>query len=151
MGKQERTIADRAEMEAIIRACKVCRVGMADRGEPYVVPMSFGYDGKAVFLHTGLKGRKIGILRSHPRVCLEFDILDGMIESDRGCGWSMRFRSVLVFGTSVQLSDTEEKRRGLRAIMAQYSPGNYTFPDEILERTAVIRVEIETMTGRKRT
>lgn len=150
MGKQERTIADRAEMEAIICACKVCRLGMADRGEPYVVPMSFGYDGTAVFLHTGLKGRKIGILRSHPRACLEFDILDGMIESDRGCGWSMRFRSVLVFGTAVELSDTEEKRCGLAAIMAQYSPGNYTFPDEILERTAVIRIDIESMTGRKR-
>jgi nitroimidazol reductase NimA-like FMN-containing flavoprotein (pyridoxamine 5'-phosphate oxidase superfamily) len=97
-----------------------------------------------------LKGRKIEILQRHPRVCLEFDILDGMIESDQGCGWSMRFRSVLVSGTAVQLSDTEEKRRGLRVIMAQYSPGDYTFPDEILERTAVIRIDIESMTGRNR-
>ena len=150
MGKKNRVIADRAKMEAIIRACKVCRLGMADDGEPYVVPMSFGYHGEAVYLHTGLTGRKIEILCRNPRVCLEFDILDGMIESDRGCGWSMYFRSVLVFGNARELVDPEEKRSGLAAIMAQYSPGDYTFPDEILERTAVIRVEIESMTGRKR-
>ena len=150
MGKENRVIADREEMEAIIRGCKVCRLGMADGSEPYVVPMSFGYDGNHVYLHTSPRGRKMEILRRHPRVCLEFDILDGMIESDRGCGWSVRFRSVLIFGNALELADPEEKRRGLATIMAQYSSGEYTFPDEILERTAVIRIDIESMTGRKR-
>jgi len=137
LGKENRVVTERAEMDEVLRGCKVCRLGVTD-------------DGEAVYLHTGLKGRKIEILHRNPRVCLEFDILDGMIEADRGCGWSMRFRSVLVFGTAVELNDTKEKRRGLRAIMAQYSPGDYTFPDEILERTAAIRVEIDSMTGRKK-
>ena len=45
MRRSEREITNRTEIDAIIRSCQVCRVGLADGIEPYIVPMSFGYDG----------------------------------------------------------------------------------------------------------
>ena len=150
MGKEERIIGERAEMEGIIRECRVCRLGMVDGDEPYVVPLSFGYDGRNIYFHCGLSGRKLDILRRNPKVCVEFDRLDGMITAERGCGWSMRFRGVLVFGTAVIGESRKEKIRGLDVIMAQYTPGAFTYPDDTLERTGIIRVEVEKMTGRAR-
>jgi len=150
MGKRERIIRERAEMEEIMRECRVCRLGMVDGDEPYVVPMSFGYDGKSIYFHCGLSGRKLDALRRNPRVCVEFDRLDGMITSDRGCGWSMRFRGVLAFGRAVIVEGREEKIRGLDVILAQYTPGDFTYPEATLDRTGMIRVDVEKMTGRKR-
>jgi len=150
MGYDVDKVSQREELDAVIRACRVCRLGMADKDVPYVVPMSFGYDGSFIFFHCALEGRKLDVLRRNPRVCVEFDILDAMIESDRGCGWGMRYRSVLVFGTAAIVEDTREKIRGLDVLLAQYSPGKYTYPPKMLERTAVVRVAVESMTGRKR-
>ena len=34
------------------RSCQVCRLGLCDGGEPYVVPLCFGYDGEALYFHA---------------------------------------------------------------------------------------------------
>jgi nitroimidazol reductase NimA-like FMN-containing flavoprotein (pyridoxamine 5'-phosphate oxidase superfamily) len=47
MRRTEKEIG-RAEIDAIIRRSQVCRLGLSDQGEPYVVPLCFGYDGQAL-------------------------------------------------------------------------------------------------------
>ena len=81
MRRQEREISDRAAIDAIIRACQVCRLGMVDGDLPYIVPMSFGYDGRALYFHCATQGRKLDVLRRRPRVCFEFVYLDAMVEA----------------------------------------------------------------------
>jgi nitroimidazol reductase NimA-like FMN-containing flavoprotein (pyridoxamine 5'-phosphate oxidase superfamily) len=48
MRRGDREVTDLATIHAIVRACLVCRVGLAVDGEPYVVPVSFGlhYSGR---------------------------------------------------------------------------------------------------------
>ncbi|HHJ98509.1 MAG TPA: pyridoxamine 5'-phosphate oxidase family protein, partial [Actinobacteria bacterium] len=33
------------ECEALLRRAAVCRLGLIEGGQPYVVPVNFGYDG----------------------------------------------------------------------------------------------------------
>jgi hypothetical protein len=42
----------------------------------------------------------------------------------------------------------EEKIKALNIIMARYSDKNFVFPDKMLKATSVIRLEIESMTGK---
>jgi nitroimidazol reductase NimA-like FMN-containing flavoprotein (pyridoxamine 5'-phosphate oxidase superfamily) len=68
MRRSEREIKDRAVIDAIIRQCLVCRLGLSDGEEPYIVPLCFGYDGEALYVHSASDGRKIDILRKNSRV-----------------------------------------------------------------------------------
>jgi nitroimidazol reductase NimA-like FMN-containing flavoprotein (pyridoxamine 5'-phosphate oxidase superfamily) len=61
----------------------------------------------------------------------------------------MKYRSVIGFGTASFIGDPESKRHALDLIMRHYSEGSFEFPEEVLEKTVVIKVEITRMTGKK--
>jgi uncharacterized protein len=149
MRRKEREIKDRGAIDAIIRECRVCRLGLADGGQPYVVPLSFGYDGASLYFHGASTGRKVDILRSNNKVCFEFDILDAMRPSDEACRWSVSYRSVIGFGTAELVETPDAKRTMLAFIMAQYADGSCSFSDEAVQRTTVIKVHIVSITGKQ--
>ena len=148
MRKSDREITDRSVIDGIIRRCRVCRLGLSDNGQPYVVPLNFGYDGQALYFHGPPEGRKIDVIRKNKRVCFEFDAVVAIVEAEAACDWGTRYRSVIGFGTAEIINDPEAKRAALTAIMAQYSSGRFTFPEPIVNKTAVIKVNIEEMTGK---
>jgi uncharacterized protein len=148
MRKGEREIKDRSEIDAVMRKSRVCRLGLTDGHEPYVVPLCFGYDGKALYFHCAPEGRKIDLLLRNNKVCFEVDWLEEIIEHKQACRWGARFESVIGSGTATFLETPEEKRRGLEILMKQYSPMDFTFPDDILSHTMVIRIDIESISGK---
>lgn len=148
MRRKEREITDREAIDAIIRECRVCRLGLTDGRQPYVVSLSFGYDGEAFYFHGASVGRKMDLLRQNNRVCVELDLLDELRPSEEACRWSAGYRSVIASGTAALLTDPESKRAALAIVMAQYSKGSYTFTEKALEGTALIKVSIETITGK---
>jgi uncharacterized protein len=148
MRKREREIEDRATIDALIWNSPVGRLGLTDGSEPYVVPLCFGYDGQALYFHCAPEGRKIELLRRNPQVCFEFDRMEGVVESDQACGFGMRFQSVIGLGTASFLEEAEEKRQALAVLMKQFSPKVFTFPDDILLRTTVVKIEILRISGK---
>lgn len=149
MRRSEKRIDDRAEIDAVIRACRVCRLGFSDDGQPYIVPVCFGYDGTALYVHCAKEGRKTDILRRNNRVCVEFDILEGIVESDEACRCSARYRSVIAFGRARPVTAAVEKREALRWLMAQYSDRSFTFAAPAVDRVAILRIDIESVTGKQ--
>jgi nitroimidazol reductase NimA-like FMN-containing flavoprotein (pyridoxamine 5'-phosphate oxidase superfamily) len=62
----------------------------------------------------------------------------------------MRYRSVIGLGRASLLESDEEKTRGLNIIVRHYSPkDDSTFDKESLDKLAVIKIDIDSMTGRK--
>ena len=150
MRKTEREIKSRAEIDAVIRQSRVCRLGMIDGPDPYIVPLCFGYDGQTLCFHCAREGRKLEILRRNPRVCFEFDILEKMIEAPAACDWGLRYRSVMGTGLATVVEELAEKRKALALIMAQYAGDrSFTFPEEVAKRTAVFQVKIATISGKQ--
>jgi len=49
MRRKEKEIKSRAEIDEVIAGCQVCRLAFAVHGEAYLVPLSFGYDGSALY------------------------------------------------------------------------------------------------------
>jgi uncharacterized protein len=149
MRKPEKEIKDRSEIDLIIRRSKVCRLGMSDNGQPYIIPLCFGYDGKAVYFHCAKEGRKLEIIHKNNSVCLEFDILEGMVEADKACDWGIKYQSVIAFGKAKVIDGPDEKRAALAVLMSQYSNQSYSFPDEKLAITCVVKVEIDEISGKQ--
>ncbi len=149
MRRTEREIRDRAVIDDIIRRCPVCRLGLVDGVEPYIVPLSFGYDGQAFYFHCAPQGRKLELIRRQPRVCFELDIMEGLNRAEQACHWGVRYQSVMGTGTACIVEDAEGKRQALAAVMAHYAEAAFSFPDAAVARTAAIRVTIETITGKQ--
>ena len=149
MRRSEKEISQETDVEAIIRKSLVCRLGLAIDGQPYVVPLCFGYRQKALYLHGAHEGRKMEIIRQNPRVCFEFDLGVAIIEAPGACGWGMRYQSVIGFGRAEVLVDEDEKRQGLEIIFSHYSDRPAQFTEQAVKATTVIRVAVEEMTGKQ--
>jgi uncharacterized protein len=150
MRKKEYEITDFSEIENILNSASICRLGLADGGTPYIVPMNFGYRDRVIYFHTGQAGKKIDILRRNATVCFEVDIEAEAVPADIACGWSMRYRSAVGTGRAVFVDDPAGKKEALDIIMAHYdNAGSWEYREKSFERACIIRVEIETITGRK--
>lgn len=149
MRRSEKEITDESALKAVIQQSLVCRLGLSDGYQPYVVPLNFGYEDGFLYFHAALEGRKIEMIRRNNCVCFEFDINAEIVESQEVCDWGMRYRSVIGFGKADILDDLEEKGRALEIIMRQYSDRSFIFPEESVARTAVIKVAIESMAGKQ--
>jgi len=150
MRKKEREITDLTEIEELLNRAEICRLGMADGGTPYIVPMNFGYRNRALYFHTGTAGKKIDILRKNDTVCFEADLDIEVVRADTACGWSMRYRSAVGTGRAVFVEDAAGKKEALDIIMAHYGgTGPWEYRENSFERACIIKVEIGTITGRK--
>jgi nitroimidazol reductase NimA-like FMN-containing flavoprotein (pyridoxamine 5'-phosphate oxidase superfamily) len=150
MRRKDKEVKDPKEMAEILRQASVCRLGLCCDEVPYVVPLNFGYRDGCLFLHSAKQGKKMDMIRANPRVCFEVEVDVEVIRADEPCDWGMKFASVIGFGTASVLEDPEEKKRGLDAIMERYaSQSAPSYPDAMLKHTAVIKVQIEEMTGKR--
>lgn len=148
MRRKDREITDRAEIEAIIAKAQVCRLAMADEGRPYIVPLCFGYENNALYFHSANAGKKLDILKKNGQVCFEFDV-DCEVRTDPdACNWGMLYRSVIGYGKASFVESPASKRRALDIIMRQYGSNLNDYPDAKVNNTVVIRVDIDSLTGK---
>jgi nitroimidazol reductase NimA-like FMN-containing flavoprotein (pyridoxamine 5'-phosphate oxidase superfamily) len=148
--RKEKEIADREEMEAIIRESPVIHIGLADNGLPYVVPMNFAFRGGRIFLHSSPRGLKMEMLRRNPHVCFEIDISHKALPGENICTWGFGYRSVIGFGQARFIDDPAQKREAMELIAGRYA-GNISgdIPEERLRSVAIISIDIESMTGKR--
>jgi nitroimidazol reductase NimA-like FMN-containing flavoprotein (pyridoxamine 5'-phosphate oxidase superfamily) len=148
MRRGDKEIIDRAEIERIVDTAQVLHLGLIDGARPYVVPLNFARDGDDLWMHSYPGGLKLECIRRNPSVCVEVDHFGGIITGSSACGtWTSRYDSVIGFGTAEIVADEAEKDRGLRIIMRKYS-GRDDWEFSMLERTAVIRVRLESLSGK---
>ncbi len=150
MRRSDKEITVRGEIDDVVRGSDVCRLAFAVGDEPYLVPVSFGYDGQSVFFHTAESGRKIDCIAANNRVCFEFERDVRLVSHpDKPCSWSFTFESVIGFGTVDELTAPEEKAQGLNEVMQQYSDKTWDFDPGILAKTRVWRISIESISGKR--
>ena len=149
MRKTDREIKTISEIEEVLFQARVCRLGILDGNTPYIVPLSFGYRDRALYFHSSSVGKKISLIRINGDVSFEFDIDCEVISADEPCGWTMSYRSVIGRGRASLLEDREAKIDALNVIMKHYCGKEFSYPGHKVDNTAIIRVDISEMTGKK--
>lgn len=150
MRKKDKEIIDRIEIDQIIHNSMICHMACSRDNKPYLVPMSFGYDGQSVYFHTALSGLKIESITENPQVCLAFESEIKLITNpDQACHWSFHFASVIAAGEIIEITDLQEKNTALNQIMAHYSGQFWDFPVNDLSNTRIWRVPLETISGKR--
>lgn len=148
---KNRKITFEPEIEKIIRKCRFCSLAMVDlEGKPYVLHMNFGFKDKVLYLHAAPEGKKIDILNKNPQVCVAFstDHLLRWQNIEVACSYSMKYRSVLLYGKVEFVEDLKEKEDALNIIMHQYTQEVYRYSEPAIRNVCVFKVKAEKLEGR---
>ena len=150
MRRTDKEIADRAEIDAVIHGAEICHLGVVSHGEPYVLPISFGYDGEAVYVHTAHEGRKIESLAAGDRGCCQFDRAVELVRNDdEACEWTFAFESAIGWGDADELVGAAARLEGLNHIMRHYSGRDWGMPERAVAGTRVWRITLTKVTGKR--
>lgn len=150
MRRSDKEIKDLDVIKSIMEEAIDCRIGLCEDNKPYIVPMNFGYKDNCLYIHSALEGKKINILKKNNNICFEVDIKNELVKSGNPCNWSMKYLSVIGYGKAHFIEDLNEKALGLNIIMQKYTgKEDFHFPEAALSKVAVMKVEIEEITGKK--
>ena len=153
MFKKEKEITDTENMYDVLKKGQYATIALAEKNEPYIVTMNYGYDenNKALYFHCALKGLKLKILSQNPRVCATV-MEDHGYKKDE-C--SHAYRSVVFWGTLSVVHELDEKKYGMEVLFRHLE----TNPDPIRERNFknerdyfkvnILRLNIEEITGKR--
>ncbi len=154
MTRREREVTDINEIIRILDTAKVVHVGMCLDGEPYVVPMNYGYimdNGKLVlYLHGAKTGKKIDMMVQNPRVHFEMDCEIVPFEGDIACRYGISYSSVMGRGTAEIIEDVEEKKAALAFLMKTQTGRDFVFEDKMTSFVSVIKITADEFTAKHR-
>jgi nitroimidazol reductase NimA-like FMN-containing flavoprotein (pyridoxamine 5'-phosphate oxidase superfamily) len=150
----KKEIRERAIVEGLLAKSLVGRLGTTSPdGWPMVKPLNFVYSQGKIYFHSAREGEKIDHITRDNRVCFEVDFpityVKGVMENP--CKADYLYQSVICKGRAHLVTDPDERIAALQALMEKYQPeGGYgPFLEEKLAITNVVRIDIESMTGKE--
>jgi len=138
------------EIDQFLTCGRVGRLGLIlPEGEPYIIPVGYGYSEGKIFFHTCSEGLKMEILQANPNVCFEVD------ESISDCSLA---KSVVIFGRAEIIADKKEMIPYLEKLITKYRvpvtfgeymrKGNRDVQEE-LEQVRICLITPQKVTGYK--
>ena len=150
MRRTDREIRSQALVDQVLAQAQVCRLALCKDSQPYMVPVSFGYDGACVYFHTAPTGMKLDFIAANDRVCFEVEHdVKLRPHATNPCQWSFSFFSVIGFGRVREVTAPEDKIQALNQIMRHYSGREWAFDGPALGKIRVWRIAIERLTGKQ--
>ena len=121
-----------------------------DNGYPYAVPISYVYDGKALYFHCAKAGHKLDALRREPKASFCVVDQDQVVPEE----YTTYFRSVIAFGTVREAEDPAEMRRAMELLAAKYAPASTAEErsramDREWPGLCVLEMTVEHLTGKE--
>jgi nitroimidazol reductase NimA-like FMN-containing flavoprotein (pyridoxamine 5'-phosphate oxidase superfamily) len=140
------------QMQNILQQNMMGRIGCSSNSRILVVPVCYAYNGKAIIAHSA-EGMKINMMRNHPQVCFEVDVITSLTH----------WESVIIWGEYQEILDEKERFYSMKYLMSrllQYTETGKVHPAQpvLAEedkghfnsniRPVIYRITIEEMTGR---
>lgn len=155
MTRREREITDKKEIEEILGSCGYLHLGLVDDGKPYVVPMNYGVDHAedghvVVYLHSGLTGRKLDIIRKNSECCFTMERGIQPFEGRMACQYGVAYECLMGTGQIHIVDDVEEKKKALSVLMTTQTGKAFSFDDKMASIVAVMRIDVDEITAKRR-
>jgi uncharacterized protein len=138
------------QMEHVLRAQVVGRIGCVAKNRVYVVPVTYVFDNGHIYAHSR-EGMKIQIMRKNPSVCFEVDAIDNL------ANW----RSIIIRGEFEELKKEQDQKAARKILVDRLVPlitgetvnplRHIGHPPEIVQKpvkAVMYRIKIKEMTGR---
>ncbi|WP_282700155.1 pyridoxamine 5'-phosphate oxidase family protein [Streptomyces sp. CC219B] len=154
----ERAAYDKDLVHSILDEAYVCHLGFVRDGAPVVLPTLFARVDDRLYVHGSTGSRPLRMTgQADPGlpVCLTVTHVDALILARSAFHHSINYRSVVVHGVAHQVTDPEEKRIALDALVDHVVPGRSADSrpanKKELAATAVIRLDLDEVSAKLRT
>ena len=121
---------------------------IGDGGYPYGVPVSYTYNDGKIYFHCALTGHKLDAIKADPKVSFTVVGADNISPEK----FTTTYKSVICFGKASILEKDEDKQAALELIVGKYSAdyreGGLEYIKKMWDKTAVVQIDIEHMTGK---
>jgi uncharacterized protein len=145
MHRKDREYCEKEFLYDVLTRAEDFVLALATDAAPYVVPLNFVLLDDALYFHCALEGRKLDCLAVKPEVGFTA-FTDVRIVQEKSTTY---FKSVCGTGRAELVLDDAEKGRALDALSCKYhSRCPVPTPEAMLKRTAVVRISIESLSGK---
>ncbi|MBF6172691.1 pyridoxamine 5'-phosphate oxidase family protein [Nocardia blacklockiae] len=119
---RDRAVTERGALDALLDAGLICHLGVLLHGAPLVLPTAYGRDGDTLYLHgsTGAGNLRAALTGD---VSVAVTHLDGIVYARSAMHFSMNYRSAVIHGRPVEITDPGERLHGLRTVVEHAAPG----------------------------
>ena len=171
MRRKDREMSEEFAL-AIIDKSRYGILSMIDGEAPYGIPLSMVRDGKAIYFHSAMDGRKVQALNHNQRVSAAFvgevhvpdnytkDQLDEIVADESRAVtfisnvFTTEFESAIVTGTVQKLEDVTEKTHAMKLICQKYTPDKMEYFEVAIKaglgRANVYKITIDEITGKRK-
>ncbi|MGW0946348.1 pyridoxamine 5'-phosphate oxidase family protein [Streptomyces sp. NPDC002623] len=154
----QRASYDKDLVHAILDEGYVCHLGFVRDGAPVVLPTLYARVGETLYVHGSTGSRPLRMTgQADPGlpVCLTVTHVDGLVLARSAFHHSMNYRSAVVHGVAYDVTDPQEKRTALDALVDHVVPGRSAdsrpADKKELAATAVIRLDLNEVSAKTRT
>ncbi|MEU6274513.1 pyridoxamine 5'-phosphate oxidase family protein [Streptomyces populi] len=154
---KERAAYDRELVHSILDEGYVCHLGFVRDGAPVVLPTLYARVGERLYVHGSTGSRPLRMTgQADPglAVCLTVTHVDGLVLARSAFHHSINYRSVVVHGVARQVTDPEERRLALDALVDHVVPGRSADSRPAnakeLAATAVISLDLDEVSAKVR-
>jgi nitroimidazol reductase NimA-like FMN-containing flavoprotein (pyridoxamine 5'-phosphate oxidase superfamily) len=152
--QRQRGVYDAATIEAVLDEALICHVGVVVDGAPVVLPTVHARRDRTLYLH-GARANAMLRAGDGAEVCVTATLVDALVLARSAFHHSVNYRSVVVRGPARAVTDPEEQRAALDALVEHVAPGRSaeTRPptDEELRTTLVLAVGLDEASAKVRT
>jgi uncharacterized protein len=151
MTAKEAFLADE-EINDLLRTAPVGYLALSKDNQPYLVPLNFIYESKAVYFHCAPEGRKIDYIKANPRVCFQTGENGSLISGENPCKHNYSYRSVIIEGLVEEITEAAEKEKILRRITAKYAAPEVAggpISSARIAATGVYRIAASVISGKR--
>ncbi|WP_415947229.1 pyridoxamine 5'-phosphate oxidase family protein [Streptomyces sp. KLOTTS4A1] len=154
---KERAHYDRELVHSILDETYLCHMGFIREGAPVVLPTLYARVGERLYVHGSTGSRPLRMAgRPDPElaVCLTVTHVDGLVLARSAFHHSINYRSVVVHGTARQVTEPDEKRTALDALVDNVVQGRSSdsrpADAKELAATAVLRLDLAEVSAKIR-
>ncbi|VAX25397.1 hypothetical protein MNBD_NITROSPINAE03-1034 [hydrothermal vent metagenome] len=151
MRRSDKKLDNREAVESLLEEEKVGRIGTCGPDGPMIKPVNFLYLNGDIYFHSSYEGEKMEHIKADPRVVFEIECDCRYLPAkDDPCGASFAYSCVIVRGKAELVETSSEKIEILGALMNKYQPdGGYgQFNEKMVEKTAVVKIVVESISGK---
>jgi nitroimidazol reductase NimA-like FMN-containing flavoprotein (pyridoxamine 5'-phosphate oxidase superfamily) len=141
-------------VRTIIDEAPICHVGFSLDGRPWVIPTIHARVDDHLVMHGAVANHMLRSLEGGVEACVTCTLIDGLVLARSHFHHSMNYRSVMVFGHAAPVTDLDEKRRAMHALVEHVLPGRAADSrpptDAELRKTLVLALPINEASAKVR-
>jgi uncharacterized protein len=147
----EKSVDDRALIDAILDEGFVCHVGYLIDDRPVVIPTLYVRDGETVLVHGSTASGIVAAARRGSPLSVAVTLVDGLVVARSGFESSVNYRSVVIHGHGTVLAG-DDHVRALDLMVDGLIPGRLADirpPTDVeLRKTAVVAIPLDAVSAK---